>query len=91
MSDVAQNHTDAIGYLDDLVAEINQPWFKLLRDIIVIHNSATLDAEMLESVCKTHLGEADEIPSIAPAVQQAPAAQVATCTDYLERLSSYTN
>lgn len=53
MSGDIQKYTDAIGYLDDLVAEINQPWFKLLRDIIVINNSSSLDPAILESVCNS--------------------------------------
>ena len=91
MSGDTQNYSDAIGYLDDLVTEINQPWFKLLRDVILINNSASLDADILESICKVLLGEMSEVPSISSSAQPSSTAHAAACTDYLERLSSYSN
>lgn len=86
-----REHTDAIDYLDDLVAEINQPWFKLLRDIAVINNASTLDPTTLEDICKVLLGESDDIPSITLSAQQLTAIQKTNSTDFLEQMASFTN
>lgn len=91
MSGSTRKHPDAIGYLDDLVAEIGQPWFSFLRDTAVIKNVSVLEPEMLEKVCAALLGKTDEISSVtlpAPGVRVSPSIST---SDYLEQLSSFSN
>lgn len=91
MDNDIREYTDAIGYLDDLVTEINQPWFKLLRDVVIINNSSMLDPTILEDICKVLLGESDDIPSITSSAQQSDVVQTANPTDFLEQMTSFSN
>lgn len=93
MSGSIHKHPNAIGYLDDLAAEIGQPWFSFFRDTAVIQNVSVLEPEMLEKVCEALLGKTDEFWLVTP-----PAPRVSASTsiptsdsDYLEQLSAFSN
>ena len=89
--DSIQRHSDAIGYLDELVNEINQPWFKILRDITVLTGASILHQETLDRVSALFLGETDSIPVVNPEAMVPPIATSASSADFLEQLSAFSN
>ena len=87
---MSSRHPDAIGYLDELVADVNQAWFSSIRNIAVISNKNVAEPAMLEKVSLSLLGETDSIPEITKAtttIVQQPAA----VPDFLELLSTFNN
>lgn len=90
MSSNSSRFQNAIGYLDELTMEVNQQWFRYLRDIAVVRNSSIFEPEELDTIYRVLLGEIDQIPSVSP----VPVV-MSTCptlvTDRLEQLSSFSN
>lgn len=83
-------HPDAIGYLNDLAKEINEPWFKMVCDLAVVSGVSTLDQLTLDELSALYTGRAcyigiKQTPSSAVVV--APAAPA----DFLEQLSDFAN
>lgn len=90
MSGRMLKHPNAIGYLDELTAEIEQPWFSFLRDAAV-NNISFLEPEMLEKICETLIGKRGEFQSITFLAPEAKSSPSISTSDYLEQLSRFSN
>lgn len=87
-------HPDAIGYLNDLAAEINEPWFKLVFDLATLSGVSTLDQPTLEILFQLYIGRASYVdikPAVAGAAGVAAYTSTATPADTLEQLSGFEN
>ena len=43
-------HPDAVGYLNDLVREVNEPWFKMVCDLVAVGSVSVLDEATLNTL-----------------------------------------
>jgi recombinational DNA repair ATPase RecF len=83
-------HPDAIGYLNDLANEINEPWFKMVCDLAAVSGVSALDQPTLDTLFALYTGSASYI-GIKPVVAAAAAAAPAVPADCLEQLSGFAN
>lgn len=85
------SHPDAVGYLNDLATEINEPWLKLISDLVIVHGVSALDDLTTDTLYAIYIGTASYIgvksPGVTAAVSVAPTAP----TDCLEQLSGFAN
>jgi recombinational DNA repair ATPase RecF len=83
-------HLDAIGYLNDLAEEINEPWFKMVCDLAAVCGVSTLEQLTRDQLYALYTGRASYI-----GINQAPSASVvvapATPADFLEQLYGFAN
>lgn len=83
-------HPDAVGYLNDLVKEINEPWFTMVCDLVTVSGVSVLDQPTLDILFALYTGRASHI-GIKPAAAAAAAAVPAVPADSLEQLSGFAN
>ncbi|MGA2175848.1 MAG: AAA family ATPase [Verrucomicrobiota bacterium] len=83
-------HPDAVGYLNDLAKEVNEPWFKMVCDLAAVSGVSILDRLMLETLFALYIRRASYI-GIKPAAAVPAAAAAAAPADFLEQLSGFTN
>ena len=83
-------HPDAIGYLNDLADEINEPWFKMICDLAAVSGASTHDQLTLDELSALYTGKASYI-----GIKRGPGAAVAVAppapADFLEQLSGFAN
>lgn len=82
-------HPDAVGYLNDLAKEVDEPWFKMVCDLVSICGLSKVDTESLDALYAIYLGNASYIGTRANGA--AGASPSSTTTDFLEQLSGFTN
>lgn len=83
-------HPDAVGYLNDLANEVNEPWFKMVCDLTAVSNVSVLDQPSLDTLFALYTDKASYI-GIMPAAAVAAATTAAAPTDFLDQLSGFTN
>lgn len=83
-------HPDAIGHLNDLATEINEPWFKMVCDLAAVSGVSALDEPMLNTLFALYTRKASYI-GIKPSAATAAAAAAVLPADALEQLSGFTN
>jgi hypothetical protein len=83
-------HPDALGYLTDLAAEIDKPWFKMVCDLATESGTPDLDQTTLEILFAVYKGIASPIGLRHGAVTPSAAAP-ASPADFIEGLSGFAN
>lgn len=84
-------YPDAIGYLDDLVGDVDAPWFRMLRDLAVDRGISALSPNELEAVCAVFAACASYTSASGTvAATPAPAASAAN-SDFLERVFDFSD
>jgi recombinational DNA repair ATPase RecF len=83
-------HPDAIGYVNDLATEVNEPWFKMICDLAAVSGVSELDQMAHDTLFALYTGKASYI-GITPAAAVATAATAASPADFLDQLSGFTN
>ena len=82
-------HPDAIGYLNDLSTEVDEPWFKMVCDLAAISGVSIPDQLTLDTLFALYTDRASYI-GVTP-VAAVAAAAAATPADFLDQLSGFTN
>lgn len=82
-------HPDAVGYLNDLATEVNEPWFKMICDLAAVSGVSVPDQPSLDTLFALYTDKASYI-GITPVAAVATAAAAAP-TDFLDQLSGFTN
>ena len=81
-------HPDAVGYLNDLADEINEPWFKIICQLAVAGSSGAIDQGSIEKLTAAYVTQAD--PSAIPLPSARPTVPATAATpDHLEALSDF--
>lgn len=82
-------HPDAVGYLNDLSTEIDEPWFNMICDLAAVSGVSVLDQPSLDTLFALYTDKASYIgiTSVAAATTAAAAAP----QDFLDQLSGFTN
>lgn len=83
-------HLDAIGYLNDLVKEVDEQWFKMVYDLVSVSGVSAIDQSMHDTLFALYTGKASYI-GIKPTVATAAAVIAAVPADSLEQLSGFAN
>ena len=83
-------YPDAIGYLNDLVKEVDEPWFTMICDLAANGEQTTLDETTRETLFALFTERATYV-GIKPSVSAASAQPSTTSPDFLERLFGFTN
>jgi len=83
-------HPDAVGYLNDLANEVNEPWFKMVCDLTAVSSVSVFDQPTLDTLFALYTDKASYI-GITPVAAVATAAAAAAPADYLDQLSGFTN
>ncbi len=83
-------HPDAVGYLNDLAAEINEPWFTMVCDLAAVSGVSVLDEMIRNTLFALYTKQASYI-GIKSAAGVAVAAAATVPADALEQLSGFTN
>jgi recombinational DNA repair ATPase RecF len=83
-------HPDAVGYLNDLATEVNEPWFKMVCDLATVCSVSVLDQSMLDTLLALYTDRASYI-GVTPVAAVAIAATAAAPADFLDQLSGFTN
>lgn len=83
-------HPDAVGHLNDLATEINEPWFKMVCDLVTLSGVSVLDEPTLDLLFALYTRSASYI-GIKPAPATAVASTPVSPADNLEHLSGFTN
>lgn len=91
MENMTRNYSDAICFLDDLVVEINQPWFTLLRNTAVLSGSSTIEPILLDQICGMVLGEKSTVPTVIANILSSPEPLPISPNDFMEQISAFSN
>lgn len=83
-------HPDAVGYLNDLANEVNEPWFKMVCDLTAVSSVSVFDQPTLDTLFALYTDKASYI-GITPVAAVATAAAAAAPADFLDQLSGFTN
>ncbi len=83
-------HPDAVGYLNDLATEVNEPWFKMVCDLTAVSSVSVFDQPTLDTLFALYTDKASYI-GITPVASVATAAAAAAPADFLDQLSGFTN
>lgn len=83
-------HLDAIGYLNDLATEVNEPWFRMICDLAAVSGVSDLDQPSHDTLFALYTEKASYI-GIAPVAAVATTATAAAPMDFLDQLSGFTN
>lgn len=83
-------HPDAVGYLNDLANEVNEPWFKMVCDLTAVSSVSVFDQPTLDTLFALYTDKASYI-GISPVAAVATAAAAAAPADFLDQLSGFTN
>jgi len=84
-------HPDAIGYLNDLATELNEPWFTMVCDLAAVSEVSVLDAMTSNTLFALYTKRANYIGIKPAAGAAAAAAAAAVPADSLEQLSGFAN
>jgi DNA repair exonuclease SbcCD ATPase subunit len=82
-------HPDAVGYLNDLAVDINEPWFKMVCELAAVSGTAVPDQFTLDTLFALYTNKASYL-GIKSAVSPAAAAPAASM-DFLEQLAGFAN
>ncbi len=85
-----RTHPDAVGYLNDLAKDVNEPWFKMVCDLTAVSGISVLDQPTLDTLIALYTDRASYI-GVMPAAATATAVAAAAPADFLDQLSSFTN
>jgi recombinational DNA repair ATPase RecF len=83
-------HPDAIGYLNELSSEINEPWFKMVCDLASVRSVSTLDEATREALVALYTKQTSYI-GIKSTAAATTVAAAAIPADFLEKLSGFAN
>ncbi len=83
-------HQNAIGYLNDLADEVNEPWFKMVCDLAAVSGVSALDDTAREALFAIYTKRASYI-GVKLAADPAATAIPTAPADFLEHLSGFTN
>lgn len=83
------DHSDAIGYLNDLGGEIGEPWFKMICDLAITGESS-LDQNFHDTLFAIFTKRASYLP-IQTGVVASPSPAATAAADFLENLSGFSN
>jgi len=83
------NHPDAIGYLNDLAQDIDEPWFKMVCDL-AISGESSLDQNSCDTLSAIFTKRASYLP-IQSSVVASPSLTATAAVDFLENLSGFSN
>ncbi len=83
-------HLDAIGYVNDLSTEVNEPWFKMICDLAAVSGVSELDQMAHDTLFALYTDKASYIGMTSAAAMATPATAAAS-PDFLDQLSSFTN
>lgn len=81
-------HPDAVGYLNDLADEINEPWFKVICQLAVAGCTGPLDNQTIEKLTAAYVAQADPASIPIPAARPVVGVRAATA-DRLEVLTDF--
>lgn len=81
-------YPDAVGYLNDLATEINEPWFRMICDLTTAGSVSDLDQLTRDTIIALYTDRASYIGVIPATV---PAAAAPAPKDFLDQLSGFTN
>lgn len=84
------SYPDAIGYLNDLTTEVNEPWFQMICDLAAVSGVSVLDQPSRDTLFALYTDKASYI-GMTPVAAVATAAAVAAPVDFLDQLSGFTN
>lgn len=84
-------HIDAIGYLQDLGASENLPWFQMICDLATLDGQMALSSTDIECAFALFTGRASYLTQTPPATTSMPSAIAAPATDFLESLSGFSD
>lgn len=84
------SYPDAIGYLNDLTTEVNEPWFKMICDLAAMSGVSDLDQPSRDTLFALYTDKASYI-GMTPVAAVATVAAVAAPVDFLDQLSGFTN
>lgn len=84
------NHTDAIGYLNDLASEVGEPWFKMVSDLVAISGASSLDQNSRDTLFAIFTKRASYLP-MQPGASTAPQPAATATADFLGALSGFSN
>lgn len=84
-------HPDAIGYLNDLTTEINEPWFRMVCDLAAVSGVSVLDDITSDTLFALYTKQASYTGIKSAAGVTAAATAAATPADSLEQLSGFSN
>ena len=83
-------HLDAVGYLNDLAKEVNEPWFAMICDLAAISGLSALDQPAHETLFALYTKRAS-YRGMKPATASSAAAILPPTTDFLDQLSGFAN
>lgn len=81
-------YPDAVGYLNDLATEINEPWFRMICDLTATGGVSSLDQLTQDTIVALYTGRASYVGAMPSAVSDAIASAP---KDFLHQLSGFTN
>lgn len=81
-------YPDAVGYLNDLATEINEPWFRMICDLTAVGGVSALDQLTQDTLIALYTDRASYIGVMPAAV---PTAVAPAPKDFLDQLSGFTN
>jgi recombinational DNA repair ATPase RecF/ElaB/YqjD/DUF883 family membrane-anchored ribosome-binding protein len=81
-------YPDAVGYLNDLATEINEPWFRMICDLTATGGISNLDQLTQDTIVAVYTERASYIGVMPAAVSAAIASAP---NDFLDQLSGFTN
>jgi len=84
-------HHDAIGYLHDLSANENLPWFKMICDLATVDGKMVLSTTDIECGFGLFTGRASYLTRTPPATSAMPSTIAPPSADFLESLSGFSN
>ena len=84
-------HPDAVGFLNDLAKEVNEPWFKMICDLAVGSGVSILDEPTRDTLFALYTKRASYIGIRSPSTAAAVAPAAAKTPDPLHQLSGFTN
>ncbi|MBI4996673.1 MAG: AAA family ATPase [Rhodocyclales bacterium] len=84
-------HPDAVGYLNDLAREVNEPWFQMICDLAAVSSVPVIDQPTIDTLSALYTDRASYIGVVPAATAATTAAAAAAPADSLDQLSCFTN
>ena len=84
-------HLDAIGYLQDLGASENLPWFQMICDLATLDGQMALSSTDIECAFALFTGRASYLTRTPPATTTMSSTIITPAADFLESLSGFSN
>src|SRR6266850_8340680 len=83
-------HPDAVGFVSDLAKEVNEPWFKMVCDLVALSGTPTPDQQTLDTLFALYTKRASYL-EIKPLGSSAVGTPTLRPVDFLEELSGFAN